>query len=276
MSDDNIFIQLLKKHTNIDKKFINTFFKNFEIDNELIFHIKDIDVAKYLNIKLVSLRDRLNNNNSNKIIYVENVDFIKKQTGVTSGVTYWLNYQGFERLAMNGDSEQSDVVRSYFIKLREFITNNQHIISQAVNNKDHLKKYVGFECVYFFVSSNKYINKLKLGITENIVQRLRNYNVGRINEVDLKYLAIVKNARLIESCLKNKLNDNEVIHNREIYEIDPVKLQKIIVECYCKYVSKKENSKLYDELAHLTELYSYTIKNKKYKPYIIINKFSKK
>jgi hypothetical protein len=45
----------------------------------------------------------------------------------------------------------------------------------------------------------------KVGRTSDIVQRLRNYNVGRIQEIDLKYLAIVKNRLLIEKCIKLKL-----------------------------------------------------------------------
>ena len=53
---DSIFIKLLKKHTIIDKDFINTFFKKFKIGGDLDFDIKDEDVAKYLNIKLSTLR----------------------------------------------------------------------------------------------------------------------------------------------------------------------------------------------------------------------------
>ena len=46
----NTFIKLLKEYTNIDTIFINTFFKKFTIGSELDFHLKDIDVAKYLEI----------------------------------------------------------------------------------------------------------------------------------------------------------------------------------------------------------------------------------
>jgi hypothetical protein len=34
---------------------------------------------------------------------------------------------------------------------------------------------------------------------------LKVYNTGRIKEVDLKYLALVKNSILIEKCMKFKL-----------------------------------------------------------------------
>ena len=54
-----------------------------------------------------------------------------------------LNYQCFERLAMSGDSEKSESVRMYFIKLREFLVENQHLIYQALDNKVNLEKYRG-------------------------------------------------------------------------------------------------------------------------------------
>jgi hypothetical protein len=57
----NSFIKLLKKYTTIDKKFIDTFFIKFKIGGELHFDIKDIDVTKYLNIKIDTLRNRLQN-----------------------------------------------------------------------------------------------------------------------------------------------------------------------------------------------------------------------
>ena len=36
----NTFINLLKKHTTIDKRFINTFFSKFKIGGELHFDIR--------------------------------------------------------------------------------------------------------------------------------------------------------------------------------------------------------------------------------------------
>lgn len=50
------FINLLKKYTNIDIDFIDTFFTKFTIGGELDFHLKDSDVAKYLEIQLLTLR----------------------------------------------------------------------------------------------------------------------------------------------------------------------------------------------------------------------------
>jgi hypothetical protein len=269
MSDNKTFIQLLKNHTSIDEDFIDTFFINFKIGSELDFKIKDKDIARFLNIKLITLRNRLNNVYSKKKIYFENVDFIKIKIEHSQEKIYMINYSCFERLAMNSDSVQSEVIRLYFSKLREFISENQHILFQAMENNINLKEINHYEVIYFFAVDNK---KFKIGHSSNIIQRLRNYNIGRIKEVELKYLAIVKHRKLIESCMKLNLKDNKVFNNREIYEIEPNKLKKIIDECYCKYVSKKESEILYKEISDLLGLYAYTKDKKNIKPYIIIGK----
>ena len=53
MNKNSVFITLLKKHTDIDKKFIDVFFKKFKIGGELNFDIKDKYVANYLGIELI-------------------------------------------------------------------------------------------------------------------------------------------------------------------------------------------------------------------------------
>jgi hypothetical protein len=116
---------LLKKHTDIDIDFIDTFFKHYKIGCDLDFNIQDKDVVKYLDIKLSTLRKRLLNfYTKEKPRYFEKVDYIKIKTNKTSGIIYMVNYQCFERLVMSGDSKESDIVKSYLIKLREFLIKN--------------------------------------------------------------------------------------------------------------------------------------------------------
>jgi len=267
---DSVFINLLKKHTNIDEDFIDTFFKKFKIGSELDFHIIDADVAKYLNIKLSTLRKRLLNfYMKKKPKYFEKVDYIKIKSDENK-IIYMINYQCFERLAMSGDSDQSETIRMYFVKIREFITENQHLIYQAMENKEDLRLYSKFETIYFFAIDDRKDNIFKIGQTKDIVNRLNNHNVGRIKEIELKYLALVKNKKLIEKCMKLKMSENQVKKNKEIYKIDPKKLKKIIDNCYCQHVSKKENEELYKEISDLLGLYVYTKDKVHIKPYIII------
>ncbi len=270
MSNNINFINLLKQYTNIDIEFINTFFKKFKIGAELNFDIKDIDIANYLDISLINLRKRLSNLYSKTKIYIENVDYIKIKTGKKSELIYMINYQCFEKLAMSGDSPKSESVRMYFIKLREFIIENQHLIYQAMDNNKDLHKFSGFDSIYFFAVDERNSKLFKVGRTKDIITRLRNYNIGRIKEVDLKYFALVKNALLIEKCIKLKLKDNQVFENKEIFKVEPKLLKEVIDDCYCKYVSSKENKALYNDISNLLGLYAYTKDKINIKPYIII------
>ena len=270
MPEDSVFIQLLKEHTNIDHDFIDAFFKKFKIGGELNFEIEDVKVAKFLDIKLNTLRRRLMNEFSKTKIYFEKVDYIKiKSDKSNASLTYMINYQCFERLAMSGDSKQSEVVRMYFVKLREFITENQHLIYQAMTNKKDLSKYTKMESIYFFAVDERKFN-FKVGRTNDIVLRLNNYNVGRIKEVDLKYFALVKNNKIIEQCFKLKLKKHQVIKNKEIYRIEPTELKKVITDCYTKYVSGDKHQELYEEIANLLGIYSFTKNKKNIKPFVII------
>jgi hypothetical protein len=266
---DSIFIKLLKEHTNIDIDFIDEFFKKYKIGDDFDFDIEDNKVAKYLNINVATLRKRLLNQFSKNKIYFEKVDYIKLKSGRAGKLTYMINYQCFERLSMSGDSEQSEVVRSYFIKLREFITENQHLIYQAIKNKNKLNKYSKMESIYFFAVDERKFD-FKVGRSNDIVQRLRNYNVGRIKEVDLKYFALVVNSVAIEKCIGIKLKKNKVLKNKEIYHVEPSKLKQIIKNCYCKYVTKEKNNELYNDISNLLGLYAYTKDKTNIKPYVII------
>ena len=269
---DSIFIKLLKENTNIDEDFIDTFFKKFKIGGELDFDIKDTNVCKYLDINLATLRKRLNNIFSKTKRFIENIDYIRIKTGVSNNIIYMLNYACFEKLAMSGDSKQSEVVRMYFTKLREFITDNQRVIYQAMNKKNDLKIYNKMDTIYFFAADERKQDILKVGKSTKIVERLRNYNVGRIKEVELKYVALVKNPLLIEKCIKLLLKKKQVVSGKELFEIDPKILKKVIDDCYCKHVSVKENKDLYDEISNLLGMYVYVKDKLNIKPYIIIGK----
>lgn len=182
-----------------------------------------------------------------------------------------LNYECFENLAMTGDTEKANEVRLYFIKLRKFIRDNQHLIYQAIENKKKLHKYKGFDTIYFF-AVKKHSNIFKIGKSKNIVKRLSNYNVGRIYEVDLHYLALVKNKDLIENCMKESLHKFQKIKNKEIYEVDPKTIKNIAYKCYKQNVSYKDNEDLYEEISNLMGMYVYIKNNPDVKPYVIIGK----
>jgi phage anti-repressor protein len=175
---ESVFIKLLKEYTTIDKSFINTSFKKFKVGGKLVFDIKDSNVAKYLNVNLINIRKRLNNMFTKTKKFIENVDFIKINSNKSNAsITYMLNYQCFEKLAMSGDTSKSELVREYFIKLRDFMYEHQ-----SITNKNDLNKYRGYESIYFFAVDERKPDIFKIGRTQDIIQRLRNYNDKNIKQ----------------------------------------------------------------------------------------------
>ena len=154
-------------------------------------------------------------------------------------------------------------------KILEFIYDNQELINQSLDNYSNLKKIRKYNCIYFFAVDEKH-NIYKIGTTMDIINRLRVYNTGKIDDIDLKYLAIVKNGKLIENCIKKLIKNKEIKKNRELYEIEPKYLKKIIYNCYVDNVNKYDNDNLYRELSELLGLYSYVKNKNKIKPYIVI------
>lgn len=263
------FTELLKKYTSIDEEFIDIFFNRFKIGNDLEFNIDEVDLANFLNIKLRTLRKRLKNKFGINENYIEKVDYIKIKYEKKNKYKYMLNYRCMEKLAMNGDTDESDIIRLYFTKLREFLYDNQELINQSLDNYSHLRKFDKYNCIYFFAVDEKH-NIFKIGMTTDIINRLRVYNTGRIDDIDLKYLAIVKNGKLIENCIKKLIKNNQIKKYRELYQIKPKNLKKIIYDCYIENVNKKENDNLYNDLSDLLGLYSYVKDEKNIKPYIVI------
>ena len=117
-----------------------------------------------------------------------------------------------------------------------------------------LKKLIFFTLIIIDIISLITIIYLVSILNINIVIQLTIF-IGFLNIILCSYICISK-----------------YYENREIYEVNPDKLKKIILNCYCKYVTKKENDTLYHELSQLSGLYSYVKNKKNIKPYIIINK----
>jgi len=99
------FINILKKYTDIDKKFIDDIFTNFKLTNlneeSYDFNIYDTQVAKWLDIDIQTLRNRLRSkysNKNNEDLYIENVDYIRIKDG--KNVDYKITYLCFENLSM--------------------------------------------------------------------------------------------------------------------------------------------------------------------------------
>ena len=105
-------------------EFITNYFAQFKPSEKLEFNINGIDVAKYLGITFQTLKKLLLNAYVKTNCYFINIDFIRVKKNSSNAITYYLNHQSFERLAMTGNTKESEIIRQYFINSRKFITAN--------------------------------------------------------------------------------------------------------------------------------------------------------
>lgn len=268
-------IKILREYTDISEKFIKDFFGNFnpEMSDDDEFMFKDSRVAKWLGIQLLTLRRRLletyRTNKNSEPLYYEFADFVRRRNG--KNINYYITYECFEHLSMLSQTKKGIEVRGYFVKLRQFIQENKTTIYQALNNRDELKKInnnatnKGKEFIYAIAVDERHEdmfnandNKLKLGRTIDIIKRLQTYNVGRIQEVDLKFLAVIDDSYSVEKCMKINLDKYRIFKNKEIFKISVSILKKILNLCKC------ENSNLCQMIKYLEDKVNI-------KPYLIIN-----
>ena len=155
---------------------------------------------------------------------------------------------------MISKSEKASLIRNYYIDLEKLIitykdnivndlnnqlgiqTNNKKIIEN--NNKEGL--------IYILkVDDETY----KLGNSNDIKKRMKQYNVGRINELLIVFVFKSNNIVSIENCIKKNLSDYRVKKhkNNELFKIDDDFIKDTIIYCNkANSIKIKENKKLYN------------------------------
>ena len=87
----------------------------------------------------------------------------------------------------------------------------------------------------------------KLGNTGDIKKRMKQYNVGRINELPIVFVYKTDKMKEIEKCLINNLKEYQKKKNTEIFKIDLDFIKETIKYCTLKNaLLVKHNKKLYN------------------------------
>ena len=173
----------LKTYTGISIKFIDEYYKFYEMCELNTFGIDIEELITYLDIKN---KNRFYENIKKN--YIEGKNYIKKtlqekKTIGNKNVIYYLNLNTFEKICMMSHSEKANSVRDYFIKLREFINYYKSNFSNMIINKS-LEYPDGS---IYIILTNKNKNIFKLGHSKNIRKRLKTYATGKDNHPDIKF-----------------------------------------------------------------------------------------
>jgi phage anti-repressor protein len=212
-------------YTGISNRFIDEYYKFYELCEKNLFGIDSIKVIKYLKIKHArTFHENLRTN------YVLNTDYIiqrihQKSQKDKQDVFYYLSFDGFERICMMSRSKKGNQVRDYFILLRKFINYYREHIATKINSLTKNNNFI------YILLVNKDKDIFKLGRSGNIKKRLQNYATGKDKHPDIKFIMIVKDAKQIESCAKIFTKKYQYKENKEIYKIDLDLLKSVVTEC---------------------------------------------
>ena len=233
----------LKKYTAISEKFIDKYYKFYEMCEDNKFGINIDSILKYLEL-----------NNKKKFIerlrekYTVNQDFVikrikqKSQKGIPD-VFYYISFDCFEKICMASKSKKGNAVRDYFVTLRKFIEYYRQHISNMI-----IDKAIEGKAVYIILV-NKNKNIFKIGQTaKSMRKRLYAYSTGRDKHPDIKFIMLSNDPKQIETCSKVILEKSKVRGKQEIYKIDPELIKEIITGCaeLNDIVNKKNNKGKYN------------------------------
>jgi phage anti-repressor protein len=227
----------LKTYTAISNKFIDEYYKFYEMCETNKFGIDALKVIKYL--ELDSERffyERL------RLRFVLNQDYIikkldNKKVKNTQHTFYYLSFDGFEKVCMTSKSEKGNAVRDYFITLRKFI---EYYRQHFANNINKMAK--GKKCIYIILA-NKDKNIFKVGRSKDIRKRLYSYATGKDKHPDIKFIMLIDEPKKVEDCTKVFTAKNIVRGKQELYKIDFDTLKSIIFNC--AFLSKQFNKIIY-------------------------------
>jgi len=253
----------LKKYSLIDSKFIIDFYSFYdEGKNEFDFTINIEILAKWLNTRKEHLKTLLESNfeeDEDYIIFKENN---KKGIGNNNTKTVMLTYTCAKLLCMISKCKKADVIRRFYVDLEKLIITYKDSIVRDLNNQMQInadntaiiERNKEKALVYILkLDDNTNINDFndnttfdaKIGKSDDIKQRMKEYNVGRISELPIVFVYLTDDIDGLENCLKDCLNRFKINKNKENFRIDLDMVKNTIKYCNKRNsILIKQNKKL--------------------------------
>lgn len=245
----------LKKYSLINSKFIDDFYSFYnEGKNEYDFTIDLQNISFWLDVKKEHLKRLLESNFIKNQDYIETKQTIKgKGRGASNTKTVLLTYTCAKLLCMISKCEKASLIRNYYIELEKLLIKYKDEIVNSLNNQLGIK-----ENNEIIIEKNKdtgliYILKVddevkKLGNSGDIKKRMKQYNVGRIDELPIVFVYKTDKMKEIEKCLKSNLKQYQYKKNTETFKIDLEFIKETIKYCTLKNaLLLKKNKKLLDK-----------------------------
>lgn len=215
----------LKKFTAIPGKFIDEYYKFYELCETNKFGISIELLVKYLGISSQTrLETRLRESFKHNVDYV----IIREKQKLTKGIKdahYMLSFETFEKICMNSSTKKGQEFRDYFVMLRQFIDYYKEHIADKLMALTQTNKFM------YILAVNKKSNIMKLGRTANMRKRLQSYSTGKLSHPDVKFIMIVEDDKRVEKCAKLFAKMFQYKANKELYKLQADNLKRIVFNC---------------------------------------------
>lgn len=263
-------IDFLKKYSLIDDNFIDDFYSFYdEGKNEYDFTINIELISKWLNVKKENSKRLLESNFVKNQDYIENKVSGLKGSGNNNTKVVLLTYTCAKLLCMISRSEKASLIRNYYIELEKLIiTYKDNIVNDLNNqlgiktqNKKIIEKNNNIGLIYILkVDEDIY----KLGNSGDIKKRMKQYNVGRIDELPIAFVYKTDDIDKVEKCVKKNLAEYRLKKhkNSETFKIDKKFIKDTIIYCNkTRSIKIKENLKLFNNKNNTNWLIFFDKKN---------------
>lgn len=173
-------------------------------------------------------------------IVTKMTDVVKKDQRNNNYKEYLLTPDCFKRLAMMSRSKNAELIRTYFIEVEGlFIKHRDQTLQgmqaeiEKLNSSQRITKRIQPTQGYLYVikSSEKQDGVYKIGRSKDLIQRLRTYNTGRQDDVDLLYIYKSSNIYAAEQCVKGYLKEYQLKKYKEVYQTNLSMIKQLIKEC---------------------------------------------
>ena len=236
--------EYIKKLTSVPNEFIDELFEFYGASTlQTDFVIKLDVVCKWLQSRKDRLVETL------KKSYKQNIDYtitkdpnqVKKVFRANNYKTYLLTPDCFKRLAMMSRSKNAEMVRTYFIEIENMfikyrdqtLMGMQKDIERLERNNKPKANYQpkqGF--LYIIRASEEKDGLYKIGRTsKDLVQRLKNYNTGKADDVEVLYTYQANDVVGAEGCLKAYLKKYQYRKYKEVYQADLSMIKEFMQSC---------------------------------------------
>ncbi len=240
--------EYVKLTSTVPSKFVDELFEFYDEKTNQTDPVIRLDiVAHWLSANKRKLVETL------KQTYKLNFDYIiskptnikKKVFRANNNKLYLITPDCFKRLAMLSRSKNADMVRTYFIEIENmFLKYKDQTLEGMQMEIDRLErnqkpktglygKVLEPNAGYLYVirASEEKNSLVKIGRTKDLVSRLRNYDSGRANDVEVLYTYRVPDIVGAEGCIKSLLKKFQYRKYKEVYQADIDMVKELIKGC---------------------------------------------